>query len=263
MNYFVRPKTFLIGFTSINEDELKNYLKYTNNDDFLESVEIAKEQGISMGEILCSFYAKLCYKSLTLGKNSNVSRIRDIQSNLENVIETGHGSVLEHFCLNFIITDCSRVATHELARHRVGCAISQTSGRYVRLDDMKLVIPPELESCQEELQEYMEFTMKMVKRLEEKTGLNGDKLSFFIKKKITSAIRRIAPNGIANEFGWSVNLRSLRHIVELRTSEHAEWEIRLIFNQIADIVLSKWPHILHGAKVEIKDGLKEYTNLRV
>ncbi len=262
-DYFVKPKTFLVGYTTIDIDNLKSYLEYTDNIDFLESVREAESQGLSPGEILCSFYAKLCYKSLTLGKNSNVSRIRDISSNLENVIETGHGSVLECCSLNFVTTDCSRILTHELCRHRVGMHFSQTSGRYVRLDDMKIIIPPELEDCKEELTEYMEFTAKMVKRLEEKTGLTNDKLPFSIKKKITSAIRRIAPNGIANEIGWSANLRSLRHIIELRTSEHAEWEIRLVFNQVADIVLSKWPHILYGAKVEEKDGLKVYTNLRV
>ncbi len=262
-NYFVQPKTFLVGYTNIDMENLKSYLKYTDNEDFLESVKEAELRGLAPGEILCSFYAKLCYKSLSLGKNSNISRVRDIQSNLESVVQTGHGSVLEHFSLNFIITDCSRVATHELSRHRVGTSISQTSGRYVRLDDMKLVIPPELEECKEELEEYMEFTEKMVKRLEEKTGLTNDKLPFSTKKKITSAIRRIAPNGIANEFGWGVNLRSLRHIIELRTSEHAEWEIRLIFNQVADIVTAKWPHMLYGATIEEKDGLKEYTNLRV
>ena len=94
MSCFVKPKVFLIGYTTIDENALREYLEYTDNLDFLKDVEEAKKQGLSLGEILCSFYAKLCYKSLTLGKNSNVSKIRDIKSNLENVIDTGHGSVL-------------------------------------------------------------------------------------------------------------------------------------------------------------------------
>lgn len=260
--YFVKPKTFLVGFTNLDEEQLVAYLKYTGNEDFLESVEQAKKEGLSMGEILCSFYAKLCYKSLSLGKNSNISRVRDIKSNLESIVQTGHGSVLEHCYLNFITTDCSRVFTHELVRHRAGTSFSQTSGRYVRLDDLKLILPPELEGCEQELIEYLDFTKAVVDRLEQKTGLREEK-SFAKKKKITSAIRRIAPNGLANEIGWGINLRALRHTIFMRTSRHAEWEIRYIFNEVADIVLSKWPHILCGAGIEEVDGLKEYTGLKV
>lgn len=261
---FVRPKTFLVGYTCADEKALLEYLEYTNNQEFMNDYNKAKEAGLSTGEILCSFYAKLCYKSLTLEKNSNIDKIRDVKSNLEGVVNTGHGSVLEHCYLNFITTDCSRIYTHEAVRHRVGCSYSQTSGRYVRLDDMKLIQRPELEGCEDILEEYMNYVKNIVKRLEERTGLSGpDKLPFDKKKKITSAIRSVAPNGIANELGWGVNIRSLRHIVELRTSRHADWEIRYIFNQVADIVNEKFPHMLYGAEIEEVDGLKEYRNLKV
>lgn len=154
--------------------------------------------------------------------------------------------------------------THEAVRHRVGASYSQTSGRYVRLDEIKLVQRPELDGCEDILEEYMNYVKDVVKRLEERTGLRGkDKLPFDKKKKITSAIRSVAPNGIANELGWGVNIRSLRHVIELRTSRHADWEIRYIFNQVADIITAKFPHMLYGAEVEEVDGLKEYRNLKV
>src|SRR5688500_12421245 len=118
------PKVFLIGYTAIDGNQLTEYLKYTDNLDFLQSVEKAREQGCSEFEILCSFYAKLCYKSLKLGDNKNVTRVRDIVDNFKSVVDSGHGSVLEHVNFNFVITDCSRVFTHELVRHRVGTAFS-------------------------------------------------------------------------------------------------------------------------------------------
>ena len=53
----------------------------------------------------------------------------------------GHGSVLEHGWVSYMITNTSRVVTHELVRHRAGTAISQESLRLLRLEDMGLWIP--------------------------------------------------------------------------------------------------------------------------
>ena len=64
---YVEPKTFLVGVTGILSG-LYEYLEYSGNEEFLEVINQAKLEGLSDGEILCSFYAKLCYKSLTLGK---------------------------------------------------------------------------------------------------------------------------------------------------------------------------------------------------
>jgi len=82
---------------------------------------------------------------------------------------------------------------------------------------------------------------------------------FAVKKKITSAMRRLLPNGQSNEIGFSVNLRSLRHTIALRTSRHAEWEIRVIFNQIFDLVMDRYPAIFQDSIVELVDGINEIT----
>lgn len=170
-------------------------------------------------------------------------------------------SVFEHCNLNFITTDCSRVFTHELVRHRVGTAFSQTSGRYVALTDIDFVTDPILKPVEEDIREIVEFIEKKAVEIREK--LDVDNQDFTLKKKLTSAIRRIAPNGQANEIGFSMNIRSLRHILVLRTSPHAEWEIRLIFNQIGDIIESKWPLMLYGLnKVDTKDGLFSWDIIR-
>lgn len=256
----IKPRTFLIGLPAINFTGLEEYLKYTKNESFLEEIH-ACPKDISMGEILCSFYAKLCYKSLSEGQNANITKIRSIPENLKGVFDSGHGSVFEHAWLNFVTTDCSRVFTHELVRHRVGTAFSQTSGRYVAIDEIKIVLPPDLEPMRVEIEKHMAATADFAKTLRRVLIKEDD--SFAIKKRITSAIRRIAPNGQTNEIGWSCNIRSLRHILEMRTSRHAEWEIRVVFNEVADKILNKWPGILYGHKREEFDGMFEYTNLKV
>ena len=168
------------------------------------------------------------------------------------------GSVFEHCFLNFTTNNCSRIYTHELVRHRAGTAFSQTSGRYVRTDTLYFVHDPILDPVLDDIKEALQFVEYKYTLIEEKLGINDIK-DFGQKKKLTSAMRRILPNGQANEIGFSVNLRALRHTITMRTSEHAEWEIRVIFNQIFDLISKNYPAILHDAKTEIKDGLREIT----
>lgn len=255
---FVQPRTFLVGVSGICEG-LSDYLEYSGNSDFLSDIKEARESGVSDGEILCSFYAKLCYKSLSLGKNLNVNSIRGIENNLIGCFDRGHGSVFEHCNLNFITTDCSRVFTHELVRHRVGTAFSQTSGRYVAIDDIDIIADPLLtadKECEKAIRDHILATEGLAKFLRGRLIKDCD--PFDKKKKITSAIRRIAPNGQSNEIGYSMNIRSLRHTICLRTNRSAEWEIRLVFNQIADLVSERWPLMLYGMTGTDVDGMKEW-----
>jgi thymidylate synthase (FAD) len=252
------PQVYMLGATGVDEVELKRYLFDTDQLEFLEEIAEAKKAGLNIGEILCSFYAKACYASLTTKKNKNISKTRDIESNIHGILNSGHGSVTEHCQLNFMITGCSRVFTHELVRHRVGTAFSQTSGRYVRSDKLDLVIDPILEPAQDIIEGIRDFLEHQYKRLEERMGVNEMK-DFGRKKKVTSAMRRILPNGQSNEIGFSVNLRTLRHTIQMRTSEHAEWEIREVFAQIYSIVRHKYPAMFFDAEVEMIEGLPQVT----
>ena len=253
-NHFVLPKVFFVGATNIDLDALIEYLEYTNQRSFLDEIKQAQESGLNNGEIICSFYAKLCYASLTDKKNKNITRTRAIEDNLINIVNTGHGSVIEHCNLNFVITNCSRVFTHELVRHRVGTAFSQTSGRYVRTDVLDIVVDPILAPVYDLVENLRLHIQAEYKKIEEMLGIN-DMTDFDKKKKLTSAMRRVLPNGQANEIGFSVNLRTLRHTIESRTDVHAEWEIRYIFNQIYELVKNKYPVMFYDAISEERDGL--------
>lgn len=289
MGKFVQPKVFLVGFTDMHYQGIIDYLKYTDQEEFLEDVREAKNAGISGGECLCSMFAKLCYKTLKLGKNANVKKIRSIDNNLKGTFDTSHGSVFEHANINFIVTDCSRVFTHELVRHRAGTAFSQTSGRYCRLDSIDLVLDPVLEPVKEVFARCMSDIERTVYVAECKLGLRkppviegqsalsalitsdptylwpdperiwipDDSFDFDKRKKITSAIRRIAPNGQSNEIGFTANLRALRHIVQLRTARFAEWEIRSVFSQVYNLTRAMFPLLWYGTKTRIVDDMIE------
>lgn len=301
---FVTPETYFVGFTEMNEPEVLRFLEDSGNIEFWQSVQDARAKGISSAEILCSLFAKLCYRALTTKHNSNLTRVRDIEDNLKGTFDHGHGSVFEHVGFNFIIDNCSRVFTHELVRHRTGTAFSQTSGRYCRLDRINMVWDPILDPVRKLWENHLMLTEMVVYLSECKLGLRkpnpehpnaapetfydvfqqealaakhtgggtpqADALrwvpdttfDFTLRKKITSAIRRIAPNGQDNEIAFSVNLRALRHTILMRTAGFAEWEIRVVFGQIYNLLKGKYPLIFHGAKEKTVDGLLEITGLK-
>jgi thymidylate synthase (FAD) len=252
----------------MRDEAVLQYLKDTGNDEFWESVVAARNNGLTSAEILCSMFAKLCYKSLVVGKNANISRVRDIDSNIRGCFDTGHGSIFEHVGFNFLISDCSRVFTHELVRHRIGTAFSQTSGRYVRpIDDegngiLDVVFDPILEPVKNDVLDVISFLETRYSAMVDKMGLN-DMKDFTRKKKITSALRRILPNGQSNEIGFSVNLRTLRHTIMMRTGRHAEWEIRLVFEQLYLLLKDQYPTIFHGAKEEVVEGIIEVSGMKM
>ena len=267
----VQPKVFLLGATTVTPSALLEYLKYVGCGEFMETFDAAVNSGIHPGEALCSLYAKLCYKSLTVEGNDNVSKVRDIEGNIRGCFDTGHGSVFEHCNLNFVITDCSRVFTHELVRHRVGSAFSQTSGRYVRSDNLSMVLEDPLAQTLRARNgnPLIDLMQRWVEETEKKynwvvSQFDWEAMKMVDKKKLTSYLRRMLPGGQANEIGVTLNIRSLRHLVQMRTGRHAEWEIRLVFGQIYKLVKDKFPLIFHGAKEAYdKNGLVEVTGMKM
>lgn len=238
----VSPKAFLIGETKINSLGLLEYLKHAGAPEWLaKNVNTASD-----AEILVEAMGRLCYRSWAPGLNPNVSKVREGNDvYLKNILSSGHGSVIEHSVTNWIFADVSRVFTHELVRHRAGTAFSQESLRYVRLEDLGFWLPPEIESDLK-LKELFSKTFESMGQLQKEMGKMMDldnQKSFHVKKTMTSAMRRLAPDGLATSIGVSFNFRALRHVIEMRTSEGAEAEIRLVFDQVAKISKDRWPNI--------------------
>jgi len=248
---FVEPKVFLVGETRIIEEGLHAYLEHVGTPDWTTDAPTDAER-------LCEVYGRLCYRSFEPGLNPNVTRVRKGNANyLGHVLEVGHGSVIEHAVLNFIFVDVSRVFTHELVRHRAGTAISQESLRFVRLDRLSAYVPTHIR----ENEEALEIFGRTIKQLEEVQqtlatiyGIDSEK-KFDVKKKLTSAFRRVAPDGVATTIGWSCNFRALRHVIEMRTAPDAEEELRLVFGKVYEAVKDRYTSLLGDYEVEVVDGL--------
>jgi thymidylate synthase (FAD) len=242
------PQVFLIARPSIDLEGMRAYLEDVGGESWLDLRLGEEESGAdgqpNHGELLLEFGGRACYRSWEPGLNPNVSRIRtDRREYFANILRSGHGSVLEHANYSFVFRNVSRVFTHELVRHRAGSAFSQESLRYVRLADIGFRVPPALEPVREQVlaivEQLEEFQISAAKEL----GIDAEGVPFHVKKEVTSALRRLAPIGLSTDIVWTANVRTLRHVIEMRTAEGAEEELRSVFDRVARVMQTEAPNL--------------------
>ena len=131
----------------------------------------------------------------------------------------------------------------------------------MRLTDLNWYAPVSIQESPEAMTIFartFEELSKLQRELAEMFALD-DRASFDEKKEITSAMRRVAPIGLATNVGWSCNMRTLRHVIEQRTAPWAEEEIRLVFAKIAEIAVERWPNLFGDYRTEMVNGLPVYV----
>jgi thymidylate synthase (FAD) len=106
-------------------------------------------------------------------------------------------------------------------RHRAGSAFSQESLRYVRLSEIGFRIPPALEPLREQVVAIVERLEELQVDAARELGLDDEGVPFAVKKEATSALRRLAPLGLSTDIIWTANVRTLRHVIALRTAPGA------------------------------------------
>lgn len=127
---------FLIGHTTVDRATVQRWLEYKGVSDPLAFTGDATHQGVSDAALNIALAGKRCYMSFEEGLNPNVNKIRKhYDEYFDNILKSGHGSVLEHSVYNFAIEGVSRVFTAEMNRHRAGWAISEGSLRFIRFGD--------------------------------------------------------------------------------------------------------------------------------
>jgi thymidylate synthase (FAD) len=236
------PTVHLIARPSLNVEGMRAYLADVGGETWLERRLGEADGEPNAGELLVEFGGRACYRSWEPGLNPNVRRVRtDQREYFENILRSAHGSVLEHANYSFALRNVSRVFTHELVRHRAGSAFSQESLRYVRLTDIGFRVPPALEPVRQQV-------LSIVERLEEfqveaaaALNIDDEGVPFHVKKEVTSALRRLAPIGLSTDIIWTANVRTLRHVIEMRTAPGAEEELRLVFGQVAELMREEAP----------------------
>jgi len=177
------------------------------------------------GERLAEFAGRLCYMSQ---RNPASRTTRDY---LENIKKQGHGSVLEHANYSLLLEGVSRSLTHELVRHRAGFAYSQLSQRYVDESDAAFVVPPAIlgddalvAAWKQQVEAAQATYVALVGQLMERYRWVDDKVHR--RKMAREAARGVLPNSTETKIVVTGNVRAWRTMLELRSSEGAEFEIR-------------------------------------
>jgi thymidylate synthase (FAD) len=238
------PSVHLIARPSIDLAGMRAYLEDVGGAGWLDR-RLAECDGTpNGGELLVEFGGRACYRSWEPGLNVNVTRVRaDQREYFENLLRSAHGSVLEHSSYSFALRNVSRVFTHELVRHRAGSAFSQESLRYVRLTDIGFRVPAALEPLRGRVLAIVEQLEEFQRDAAQTLGLDDEGVPFHVKKEVTSALRRLAPIGLSTDIIWSANLRTLRHVIQMRTAEGAEEELRSVFDEVARVMVREAPLI--------------------
>ena len=177
------------------------------------------------GERLAEFAGRLCYMSQ---KNPASRSTREY---LENIKRQGHGSVLEHANYSLLFEGVSRSLTHELVRHRAGFAYSQLSQRYVDESEASFVVPPAIigdealmASWRTQIESAQSAYVALVAELMEQYSWVENRVHR--RKMAREAARGVLPNSTETKIVVTGNARAWRTMLELRSSEGAEMEIR-------------------------------------
>jgi len=252
----VEPRVIKLAETRLDQNGVQQLAEHYSA---LEWLKRARQLQPNEAEFLIELSGRACYKSFGVGLNPNVTMIRENPKDyISNVLAKGDGSILEHATVTFAFLNVSRILTHELVRHRAGTAISQESLRYVRPRDIGVWMPSDLEPISGKFAEAVEEIKRRYRDLEAK--FDWDKMTFEQKKRVTSALRRILPDGIATNIIWTANHRTIRWVIEMRTDPSAEVEIRKVFGQVAEICIRDYPLLYSDfTSTKLPDGTYQYA----
>jgi len=191
-------------------------------------------------EKLPAMAAKLTH-SKTKPEDLDKSSDKELFAILDQVINLGHTSVVEHTSFTFAISDVSRSLTHQLVRHRIA-SYAQQSQRYVNLKESNYVIPPKIvknSTMKKAYEQTMEKIWEQYNKLLE-MGIPAEDA------------RYVLPNATCTNIIVTMNARSLLNFFELRCCLHAQWEIRTLANKMLQEVKKVAPTIFKKAGPQCK-----------
>jgi thymidylate synthase (FAD) len=157
-----------------------------------------------------------------------------MQRLITNVVESGHGSTIEHIVFTFALSGVSRTLSHQLVRHRAGVAFDQQSQRYVKFKDAATMLPATIAEGNPALRARYE------EQIDGALGLYGDLLEAGVPGEDA---RFVFPNATRTNLVMTVNLRALIHMSGLRLCTMAQWEIRRLFQLIRHEVFGVSPFL--------------------
>jgi thymidylate synthase (FAD) len=157
-----------------------------------------------------------------------------MQRLISNVIESGHGSTIEHVVFTFGISGVSRTLSHQLVRHRAGVAFDQQSQRYVTYKKAATMEPQTIAGADADVRE----------RYEEQVADSMAAYADLVAAGIPAEDARfVFPNATRTNLVMTTNLRALIHMSGLRLCTMAQWEIRRLFQLVRHEIFQVSPFL--------------------
>lgn len=263
--YLREPGCQLIMRPLVNVSVLQPFLEAFDPElQFRSYVDDCVRNPIPDAAQLVKYAGQCCYAAFGSNRRTNAKA----EEYIENIKKEGHGSVFEHPSFSFFIYGLSRSLTHELVRHRVGVGYSQLSQRYVDGKVLRFVEGPEYQDDEilhrkfevdiDQAAEDYDFRANrlMTKIIAKDPSIEHDKeRKRELRKRVNQAARRRLPNETETWMVFTGNVRSLRHIMEMRAAGPAEVEIRRLGIMMHQILLAVEPLLFSDYKVEtLPDG---------
>lgn len=164
---------------------------------------------------------------------------------IKNIIKSSHHSCLEHSSITFSIEGISRTLLQEFSRHRIGISPSIKSTRYTlsELKHEKSFWDNETLWDYNRAGKYVVFTGTtevdsfIISALENArvalcSGWPNDKVKYCL------------PEAYKTSGQYTMNFRSLRHLLELRTSPRALWEFRRLAYKLYETIPEEYKFLL-------------------
>jgi thymidylate synthase (FAD) len=197
--------------------------------------EIAQDYYLPLIYTAC----RTCYSELEpqdiFGRATNGQVATEKQQDLvRRVIESGHGSTIEHINFTFAISGVTRTLSHQLVRHRAGVAFDQQSQRYLNYKRPSYMVPGSLTDAPDELRD------RFVAEMDDSLAFYGEMLEAGIPGEDA---RFVMPNATRTNLIMTANLRALIHMSGLRLCTMAQWEIRRLFQLIRHEVFTVSPFL--------------------
>ena len=200
--------------------------------------------------------AKLCYSDAHIETLLEGLTPDKAAAFLQKLADVGHASPIEHASFTFGIEGVSRTFLAQVTRHRIG-SFSVQSQRYVRLEDFRYVIPPEIEAILEAKEKFIDAMntdaqkyLDLVQTLEDAhtarlvaQGLTEKAARAKAAKQANEDARFVLPNACETKMVMTMNCRSLQNFFNLRCCNRAQWEIRAVADEMLRLVLPLAPHI--------------------
>lgn len=164
---------------------------------------------------------KLCYSSLSsIEEISNSITDEEVDKFIKMLIKMHHFSPIEHAYFTFGFEGFSRATLAQISRHRL-TSPSVKSQRYVSHENFNYIIPPRIIE--------LGFKDKFEEQMNTIAGWYKDWLTILgDDERGKEDARFVLPQATETIEIISLNARELMHVIQERTCNRAQWEIREI-----------------------------------